>query len=287
VIEEWVIVALPGGVAIMTDTDKEFTGSIPELYDTYLVPLIFDSYADDMASRVVDLAPSSVLEIATGSGVVPRALAARLDKTVRYVATDLNQPMLDHAEKTHPASCPIEWQQADALNLPFEDASFDTVICQFGVMFFPDRTKGYSEARRVLKPGGTLIFSVWDHIRENEFAELATEAAGQVFPNDPPLFLARTPHGHHDSVKICDELTQSGFSDLAVDVRADVSRARSPRHPAIAYCQGTPLRNEIEQRDAGKLAAVTDRAETLIAETFGRAAVQGKIQAIIVTARVG
>lgn len=137
----------------------------------------------------------------------------------------------------------------------------------------------------MLKPGRSFIFNVWDHIRENEFAELATEAARQIFPDDPPLFLARTPHGHHDADRIHDELTRSGFKDISFDVRAEVSRAPSPRHPAIAYCQGTPLRNEIEQRDASQLQAVTDLAESLISKMFGSGTVEGKIQALVFTAR--
>lgn len=271
----------------MSGSDKEFTGSIPEFYDTYLVPLIFNSYAEDLTARVLERAPASILEIAAGSGVVPRALAPRLENSVRYVATDLNQPMLDHAEGRHPAAHPIEWQQADALKLPFDDQSFDAAICQFGTMFFPDPLAGYREACRVLNLGGSFIFSVWDQLGENEFAALATEAARQIFPEDPPLFLARTPHGHHDAEKIRDDLIQSGFDDVSFDLRADTSRAPSPRHPAIAYCQGTPLKNEIEARDAEQLEAVTDRAEQLIAGKCGTQEVEGKIQALVFTASKG
>lgn len=271
----------------MTDADEEFSGSIPEIYDTYLVPLIFQPYADDLAERVVRLAPASVLEIAAGSGVVPRALAPRLPAAARYVATDLNQSMLDHAERRQPSHYPVEWRQADALNLPFEDKSFDVVICQFGVMFYPDQSQGHREAMRVLKPGGSYIFSVWGPIRENHFAELATRAAGQVFPDRPPLFLARTPHGHHDAESIGHALKQSGFGTIEVETRADTSRAATSRHAAIAYCQGTPLRNEIEARDTGKLDAVTDLADSLIAAKFGPGPVEGKIQALIFTACSG
>jgi SAM-dependent methyltransferase len=269
----------------MPNIDKEFTGSIPEFYDTYLVPLIFNSYANDLADRVVNLTSDSVLEIAAGSGVVARALASKLPNSIRYVVSDLNQPMLDHAKKNQPTPNAIEWQQADALNLPYEDASFDTIICQFGVMFYPDRLKGYQEAHRVLKPGGTLIFNVWDHIRENKFAEIATKAAAEIFPDDPPLFLARTPHGYHDADKICAELKQGGFVDITYETKADISRAPSPRHPAIAYCQGTPLRSEIENRGAEELQTVTDRAAELIEAQYGAGSVEAKIQALIFTAK--
>ncbi|NNF80617.1 MAG: methyltransferase domain-containing protein [Rhizobiales bacterium] len=268
----------------MTESDKVFAGSIPEFYDTYLVPLIFEAYAADLARRVASLAPGAVLEVAAGSGVVPRALAPSLAPDARYVVTDLNQPMLDHAAQKQGPDARIEWRQADALELSFQDASFDAVICQYGVMFFPDRVKGYREARRVLKSGGRYIFSVWDHIGVNEFADVVTEAAAQVFPNDPPRFMARTPHGYHDVQEIRRELNEAGFTDIAIETVEDVSRAPSPRHPAIAYCQGTPLRSEIEARGAGMLDHVTDLAAEAIAARWGQGPVSAKIQAHIITA---
>ena len=253
----------------MTASDKEFSGSIPEFYDTYLVPLIFSSYADDLASRVALLAPETVLETAAGSGVVPRALASRLGANARYVVTDLNQPMLDHAANKQGHDDRIEWHQADALDLPFDNNAFDAVICQYGVMCYPDRVQGYSAAHRVLKPGGQYIFNVWDHIGENVFADVVTAAAATVFPDDPPRFLARTPHGYHDVQAIRDDLNEAGFSDISVETKEEASQAPSPRHPAVAYCQGTPLRNEIEARDASSLEYVTERATQAIAERFG------------------
>ena len=268
----------------MTAGDKEFTGSIPEFYDTYLVPLIFDAYASDLASRVAALAPDAVLETAAGSGVVPRALASRLGPAARYVVTDLNQAMLDHAATRQGSDNRVEWRQADALDLPFDGNSFDAVICQYGVMFYPDRVKGYAEARRVLKPGGRYIFSVWDHIAENEFADVVTAAAAEVFPDDPPRFLARTPHGYHDQDLVRQDLDAAGFSDISVETIQEVSHAPSPRHPAVAYCQGTPLRYEIEARGASILGHVTDRATQAIAARFGDGPVSAKIQAHIFTA---
>ena len=268
----------------MSAEDKVFAGSIPEIYDTYLVPLIFEAYAEDLARRVIAGSSGAVLETAAGSGVVTRALAARLAGDARYTVTDLNQPMLDRAASMQGADARITWQQADALDLPFDDGSFDTVACQFGVMFFPDRVKGYAEARRVLKPGGRFIFNVWDHIGVNEFADEVTNAAATVIPDDPPRFLARTPHGYHDVGAIRRDLSAAGIDDISVETITESSSAPSPRHPAIAYCQGTPLRNEIEARDANALEAVTERATEAIAARFGAGPVAGKIQGHVVTA---
>ena len=268
----------------MSELDKKFSGSIPEIYDTYLVPLIFESYAGDMAERVVSGPSSAVLETAAGSGVVTRALSQRLADDVRYVVTDLNQPMLDHAAALQGHDDRLSWQQADALNLPFEADEFDVVCCQFGVMFFPDRTEGFREARRVLKSGGRFVFNVWDRIEENEFADVVTRAAGEVFPENPPVFLARTPHGYHDTEQIRRELEHTGYADVSIETVASESVAALAEHPAIAYCQGTPLRNEIEERDVSRLEEVTLRAAEAIEQTFGAGPVSGKIQAHIVTA---
>lgn len=270
----------------MSETDKVFTGSIAENYDRYLVPLIFESFAQDIARRVAGLSPGAVLETAAGSGVVARALAPLLSRDARYVATDLNQPMLDYAASRQPPDSRISWRQADALALPFEPGSFDVVCCQFGVMFFPDRHSGFLEARRVLKPGGSFVFNVWDRIEENVFANDVTNALAEIFSGDPPRFLARTPHGYHDTAVIKRELNAAGFSSVAIDTKAEQSRASSPRHPAVAYCQGTPLRNEIEARDANKLESATDWATARIADRHGSGEVAAKIQAHIVMARV-
>jgi len=269
----------------MTERDKDFVGSIPEIYDTYLVPLIFESYAQDLAQRVGVLDPASVLETAAGSGVVARALAATLSSDAQYTVTDLNQPMLDHAASKQETDPRITWRQADAMALPFDDESFDVVVCQFGVMFYPDRIGGYAEAYRVLKPGGTLVFNVWDRIETNEFADVVTAAAATVFPDDPPRFLPRTPHGYHDERLIRDELGEAGFADLSYESLDAVSSAPSPRHPAVAYCQGTPLRNEIEERDASLLDRVTECAADAISDRFGTGAVAARVRGHIIAAQ--
>jgi ubiquinone/menaquinone biosynthesis C-methylase UbiE len=268
----------------MLEADKVFAGSIPENYDRYMVPLIFESYAADLAQRAAVLSPNAVLEIAAGTGVVTRALAPKLSPAARYTVTDLNQPMLDYAASRQGPDSRIAWRQADAMALPFENAAFDLVCCQFGAMFFPDRPSAYREARRVLKTGGHFLFSVWDRIEENVFADDVTNALAKIFPNDPPRFLARTPHGYHDTALIRSDLDEAGFSHVEIETRAEQSRAPSPRIPAVAYCQGTLLRNEIEAREAGKLQAATDDAEAMIARRHGSGEVAAKIQAHVILA---
>ena len=264
-------------------TDKVFAGSIPKFYDTYLVPLLFEPYATDLVNRLASRSLSRVLEVAAGTGVVTRALASVLPERVSIVATDLNQPMLDQASALG-TTRPVEWRQADAMQLPFQDRTFDAVVCQFGVMFFPDKTQALSEARRVLRPGGVLIFNVWDRIEENEFADTVTAALASVFPEDPPRFLARTPHGYHERSRIEQDLVSSGFSaPPEIVTLAARSRAKSPRDPAIAFCQGTPLRSEIEAHGASRLGEATDLAADAIGRRFGRGEVDGKMQAHVVT----
>ncbi len=265
------------------DSDKVFVGSVPKFYDTYIVPLIFEPYAADLVNRLSSRSLSRVLEIAAGTGVVTRALASVLPDSVSIVATDLNQAMLDQATAVG-TKRPVEWRQADAMQLPFQDETFDAVVCQFGVMFFPDKSKAYSEVRRVLRPGGVFIFNVWDRIADNEFADTVTTALESVFPNDPPRFMARTPHGYYDHRIIERDIANSAFgASPRIDTVTARSRATSARIVAIAYCQGTPLRNEIETRDASRLGEATDIAAEAIAKRFGRGAVDGKIQAHVVT----
>lgn len=264
-------------------SDKVFTGSIAELYDTYLVPLLFEPYAVDLAARLASRPPGRVLEIAAGTGVATRAMATALPEGVSIVATDLNQAMLDQASARGTVR-PVEWRQADAMALPFADGTFDALVCQFGVMFFPEKGRAYAEVRRVLRPGGLFVFNVWDRIEENELADTVTTALAALFPDDPPRFLARTPHGYHDHETIKRDLAGGGFTaSPAVTTLAARSRAASCEDAAVAYCQGTPLRNEIEARDASGLTEATTLAAEAIAHRFGRETVDGKIQAHVVT----
>jgi SAM-dependent methyltransferase len=268
----------------MSDIDKVFAGSIPALYERYLVPMIFASYAADLVRRLRGANPRRILEIAAGTGVVTRAMVDALPDA-EIVATDLNPAMLDQAQAIGTAR-PVEWRQADAMALPFADGEFDAVVCQFGVMFFPDKPRAYAEARRVLKPGGLFLFNAWDRVEANDFADAIGHALERMFPHDPPRFMARTPHGYHDVSVIARDLAEAGFATPAwIETVAARSKAASASIVALAYCQGTPWRNEIEARDPSKLEAATGAAEAEIAARFGTGPVDGALRAIVVEAR--
>ena len=266
----------------MAETDKVFAGSIPALYDRHLGPLLFEPYAADMAERVAHLAPKRILEIAAGTGIVAQAVSRKLP-TVPITATDLNQPMLDHAAANRPAST-ITWRQADAQALPFDDGSFDVVVCQFGVMFFPDKAKAFGEAKRVLRPGGHYLFSVWGRIDENEVADLVSLAVASLFPKDPPGFLPRTPYGYHDLTAIAAALGRAGFSTVRSEAVSKRGRAAASRDPAIGLCQGSPLRSEIEARDKSRLEEATNAAAEAVAKRFGSGPIDSKMLAHVIEA---
>jgi ubiquinone/menaquinone biosynthesis C-methylase UbiE len=268
--------------------DATFAGSIPALYDRYLGPLLFEPYARELGERLADLRTGSVLETAAGSGIVTEVLVETLPASVEIVATDLNQAMVDHAA-AKPALARATLRQADALALPFEAARFDAVICQFGAMFFPDRVAGYREARRVLKPGGRFLFAMWDSLDHNPMTRCVVEAMARHFPADPPRFLARTPHGYFDRDTIRRELAEAGFGPVALEVVTLSSRAASHRDAAIGFCQGTPMRGEIEARAPGAagLQAATDAAAAALAAEFGQGPIEVPMQALVIVAGRG
>ncbi len=267
----------------MKEKDKVFAGSIPALYDRYLGPLIFEPYALDLTDRLSELAPRRILETAAGTGIVSRAMARRLPGDCAILATDLNQPMLDHAVSQTKAMN-VTYGQADAQALPFDHGVFDALVCQFGVMFFPDKAAAFAAAGRVLKPDGRYLFTVWDGIEANDFARVTVEALAKIYPDNPPRFLARTPHGFHDKPVIERLLREAGFSRIEMETLTKTSRAPSAREPAIGFCQGSPMRGEIEAMGPGQLEKATDAVAAALAARFGQGPIQGKIQAIVISA---
>jgi SAM-dependent methyltransferase len=262
-----------------------FAGSVPEIYDRHLVPMIFDAYAADLTARLQRLDIDTLLEIAAGTGAVTRAMATGLPEAVTLVATDLSPAMVEHARMVGTAR-PVEWRVADVMELPFPDGGFDAVVCQFGAMFFPDRVHAYREIARVLRPGGTLLFNVWDRLEHNEFANVVAAAVSTLHPDDPPTFLERIPHGYFLEDEIRSDLSAAGFEndDITIDEVTSRSRAATSDEVATAYCHGTPLRNFLEAHGAAHLDLATATTRAAISNTFGDTDLDAKISAFVVTA---
>ncbi|MCU1451319.1 MAG: Ubiquinone/menaquinone biosynthesis methyltransferase [Acidimicrobiales bacterium] len=260
------------------DTERRWVGSMPEAYERFLVPTVFQPFAVDLARRVIARKPKRVLELAAGSGVLTRELVAA-DAGLDLTATDLNTAMVDLGRDRTPQAT---WRQADAMVLPFEDGAFDLVVCQFGVMFFPDKAEAFAEARRVLIPTGTLLFSTWDTIDTHDFAAALTAGLNQAFPDDPPKFVASVPHGYADVDVVRHDLEAAGLACTAIDTVTLRGRAESADDVATGFCTGTPLRAEIEAR--GDLADTTAIVAEAMRARLGRGPVTGRMTAHVVEA---
>jgi ubiquinone/menaquinone biosynthesis C-methylase UbiE len=247
--------------------DSRFAGSIPATYEQCLVPVLFAPYAQDLVARAIALAPSVVLEIAAGTGAVSHALAFGLPDA-RIVATDLNPAMLEVAAQ-RPAAPNLSFQPADAQSLPFDEGVFDLVLAQFGAMFFPDKVGAYREARRVLAPGRTLLFNVWDRLEANSGSAAIHHAVCNAAPEPKPEFIARTPFGYNDPATIETELRAAGFGEIAIERVERASPRGSAESLARGMCLGSPLANELAVHPADvreqALAAAIAAAE--LAET--------------------
>jgi ubiquinone/menaquinone biosynthesis C-methylase UbiE len=268
----------------MSATDAAFAGSIPAIYEQYLGSLLFQPFAEDIASRVSGITNGRILETASGTGIVTRMLAKTLPPEVEIVATDLNRAMLDLAQ-TKLQSPRVTWRQTDAQTLPFEDGSFDAVVCQFGVMFFPDKQAAYREALRVLKPSGFFLFSVWDSLDANPMSKAVSDHAIALFPEDPPRFFERTPFGYFDEERLRSELQHAGFGTVSIERVEKTSQAPSARDAATGLTQGTPLRGELEARAPGRLDEMTDKAAGSLSNLFGNGSFENRMRALVVLAR--
>lgn len=264
--------------------DAAFTGSIPELYDTVLVPMVFTDFSTDLAADVASADPASILETAAGTGALTRELH-RILPAATITATDLNPAMLVQGAKSLPASDRIRWQQADAQSLPFEDESFDAIVNQFGLMFLPDRVRAYAEARRVLRPGGRLSGAVWGTLEDNEAALLVERALASLFPDRPPQFFRRVPFAYTDEDLIRSELEAAGFSGITVHTVEHRSAPASARSIAISHLRGTPLANELSE-GYGDLDQITDEVARLLEDRFRGVPFSGKTSAVFLTGAV-
>jgi ubiquinone/menaquinone biosynthesis C-methylase UbiE len=263
-------------------TDTVFAGSIPAIYDRYMVPLLFRPYAEAAVMRARMFRPRRILETAAGTGVLTEALSQALPDA-EILATDLNQPMLDRAAMRVSGSN-VSFRQADALDLPFEDGAVDLVACQFGVMFFPDKVKGNAEARRLLRDGGAYLLVIWNDVDLNLATKAVGTAVAELFPGDTSAFYERLPFRYHDTKVIQEDLRSAGFGEIKIETLELRSRAASARDAAIALTQGTPMRSEIEKRGPEALAQATEAAAQALLQFEGPEGFDAPMSAHIVTA---
>jgi ubiquinone/menaquinone biosynthesis C-methylase UbiE len=266
----------------MSVTDVLFAGSIPGLYDRYLGPLLFQPYAQEVARRVAGIDPRRILETAAGTGIVTEALHRSILEA-EIVATDLNPAMLDVAAQRI-ASDKVSFQPADALDLPFADGSFNLVVCQFGLMFYPDKVKGNAEARRVLRDGGQYIAVVWDDLDRNPVSRIVNDTIAGLYPDNPPSFLSRMPFGYANPEWIERDLRAAGFETVEIETVGLRSRAVTARDAAIGLVTGCPLCSEVEDRDPTGLEAAIDAVTEALGELEVGSTLDSALSAHVVTA---
>lgn len=268
----------------MTDRNAAFVGSVPQNYDRYLGPLLFHHFADDLAARVPVKLEMRVLETACGTGILTERLARRLAGQGTLVATDLNEPMMAHAQAKDLDGTAVEWRQADATALRFEDASFDVVVCQFGLMFFPDKAAGVREAWRVLRPGGHYLFNVWDALDQNAVARITHETVASFFPSDAPQFYT-VPFSLSDTAQVSAWLTAAGFNDVEVTSVTQVGTSPSASEAAVGLIDGNPIGAAIAQRRAEALPEIKDAVARNLAAELGDWPLRCALRAFVFSAR--
>ena len=267
----------------MAESHSAFIGEIPRNYEKYLGPLIFSEYGKDLANRITVPPDGSLLETAAGTGMATRQLRDSISKDVRIVATDLNEDMLNVAKGKFDKSENIEFQIANALDLPFGDATFEAIACQFSVMFFPDKLLSLQEAARVLKPGGKFYFNIWDSFDHNHLVQTVNKTIVEYLPDNPPDFY-NVPYGYYEIDVIKNLLFEAGFADIEISVLPRVSATDEARNVAMGYVMGSPVRLQIEQCAPESLSKIVDAVEQAVGEKFGFKSVKAKMQAIVFTA---
>lgn len=265
-----------------------FSGSVPNTYHNFLGPLIFDAYARDMVARLAPLLKAKpdarILELACGTGIVTNLIANALPSGASLLATDISEPMLNLARANFTGAPGVIFQTADACSLPFKDQSFDLIVCQYGVMFFPDKVKAMQEARRVLAPGGTYIFNIWDSLAANPIAKVEHETISALFPNDPPQFLAKFPFGYSDRAEIERVAHAGGFTNVKLETVQFPCTAPTAEDAARGFVEGTPILPALQERGVTDITPIRAAVAKALAAKFGDRPCRSTMSAIVATA---
>jgi ubiquinone/menaquinone biosynthesis C-methylase UbiE len=267
----------------MNNKNPSFKGSIPEKYDKHLGPFLFNFFSDDIVKRLSALKLNAILEIACGTGIVTGKLINAF-LSAEITATDINPDMLQYAKSKFSGESNITWKTADAMKLPFDDNSFEAVICQMGVMFFPDKQTAFNEAFRVLKPGGIFIFNTMDTIEANDVSYTVNETLKNLFKDNHPNFF-EIVFSLHNKEQIEKLLRNSGFKDVMFNIIDEYTTGKSAHSVATGLIEGTPVSNQIIQMNTIPIQEVQNEVEKAIAAKHGDNPVKGKVKAIVCSGR--
>lgn len=268
----------------MLDEDAKFVGSVPENYDRFLGPVLFQPYAIDLASRVNSNNSGRILELACGTGILTAALSQQLPAGSKLVATDFNEPMLSYARRKFISSDVINWLVADATSLPFVEGTFNAIFCQFGLMFVPDKLGALMCIRSLLRPRGEFLFNVWDKLDHNSFQRIAHETLLRLFPVNPPMFY-QVPFTMWDQEKLRALLTEAGFCEVTMETIEKPAAIGSAHDLAVGLVFGNPLIAGITDRGSLPPEVVVEEVEQAIADEYSGEFANGDMRAIVITAK--
>lgn len=261
------------------ETNIAFSGTIPETYDKYLGPLLFEPYAKDIIERIKKKKFLNVLELACGTGRVTQYLRDILPADARIVATDINPDMLNIAQNKITGKN-IEWKEADMQNIPFKDSEFDLVICQFGIMFVPDKEKAYSEIYRVLKKDGMFLFNTWNKLEKNRLLFSADEIINDYFKDNPVLFY-QIPFSYFKIDEIEKHLTEAGFSSFQITELETEGLSDSVSDATTGMVEGNPVLSAINEKDPKLIPVIKEKLSNVLSEKFGDNPLRCPMHAIV------
>lgn len=251
----------------MPETNISFSGNIPENYDKYLGPFLFEPYAQDFVKKISNPEAKNILEIACGTGRVTKHLRKLFPYTVKIIATDINPEMLKVAKKNIEDNS-VQFKIADAQELPFADNTFDLIVCQFGYMFVPDKPKAFAEAYRVLKKGGCLLFNTWDSIENNAVINTVNKIIANFLSDAPPKFF-QVPFSMNNKDELLQLVQGAKFTKINISKVKKEAISHSALEVVKGLITGNPVYNEIIQKDPSAPKMLIEKAEKEVVKTYG------------------